>query len=384
VHRELYDADHESFRRTIRQFVDRDVVPRLEEWEERRRIDRQVWSIAGEIGAVGLSGPLEYGGGGTSDFRYRNVVIEEFARVGAASLSSSFALQDDILIPYFNSLATRDQRDRWMKGLCTGQLIASIAMTEPGAGSDLRAINTSARKVSDGWRVTGTKTFITSGIQSDLVVVVARTDPDGGSQGFTLMVIEEGMNGFSRGRQLAKIGLHAQDTAELFFDDVFVPDHNVLGAVGDGLGQLMRHLPLERLSIAAQSMASADAALAWTLSYVQDRRAFGQPIADFQNTRFVLAEVATELDVTRAYIDRAIRAVNDETLTAVEAAKAKWWASDVQNRVIDELLQLHGGYGYMLEYPIARAFQDARVQRIFGGTNEIMKQIIGRDLVGRR
>jgi long-chain-acyl-CoA dehydrogenase len=384
MERGLYDIDHETFRSTIRQFVDRDVVPRLEEWEERRRIDREVWGIAGDIGAVGLSGPLEYGGGGSLDFRYRNVVIEEFARVGAASLSSSFALQDDIVIPYFDSLATPDQRNRWLKGLCAGRLIASIAMTEPGAGSDLRAIRTSAMRVDGGWRVTGAKTFITSGIHSDLVVVVARTNPEGGSQGFTLMVVEEGMTGFSRGRQLVKIGMHSQDTAELFFDEVFVPDHNVLGAVGAGLGQLMHHLPLERLSIAAQAIASADAALTWTLDYVQDRHAFGQPIADFQNTRFVLAEVATELDVTRAYIDKAIRAVNDGTLTAVDAAKAKWWATYVQNRVIDELLQLYGGYGYMLEFPIARAFQDARVQKIFGGTNEIMKEIIGRDLVGRR
>ena len=384
MQRGLYEPEHESFRDTIRQFVSREVLPRMATWEENRRIDRKFWSIAGEVGAVGLSGPAEHGGGGASDYRYRNVVIEEFARVGAAALNSSFSLQDDILIPYFNALATAEQRDRWMTGLCNGTLIAAIAMTEPGAGSDLRGIRTSATKADGGWLVRGAKTFITSGIQSDLVVVVTRSDPSGGSEAFTLMVVEEGMSGFSRGRQLAKIGLHAQDTAELFFDDVYVPDDNVLGEVGGGLKQLMHHLPLERLSIAAQAIASADAALAWTLAYAQERQAFGQPIADFQNTRFVLAEVATELDVTRAYIDKAVLAVNEGTLTAVEAAKAKWWATDVQNRVVNELLQLHGGYGYMLEYPIAGAYQDARVQMIFGGTNEIMKQIIGRDLVGRR
>jgi alkylation response protein AidB-like acyl-CoA dehydrogenase len=384
MERGLYGADHEEFRGAVRQFVDRMVVPNLDVWDEQRLISRDAWLVAGRQGVVGLSGPSEYGGGGSADYRYRNVVIEELARVGAASLSSSFSLQDDIVIPYFNSLATKDQRERWMTGLCTGELIAAIAMTEPGAGSDLRGIRTSAKRVDGGWRVNGTKTFITSGIQSDLVVVVTRTDPEGGSNGFTLLVVEEGMAGFSRGRKLRKIGLPAQDTAELFFDDVLVPEENLLGAVGAGLNQLMHHLPLERLSIAAQAIASADAALTWTLEYVQERRAFGQPIADFQNTRFVLAEVATELDVTRAYIDRAILAAVDGTLAAVEAAKAKWWATDVQNRVIDELLQLYGGYGYMLEYPIARAYQDARVQRIFGGTNEIMKQIIGRDLVGRR
>jgi alkylation response protein AidB-like acyl-CoA dehydrogenase len=382
--RGLYGADHEAFREAVKQYVDREVVPQLEVWDERRLINRDAWLVAGKQGVIGLSGPVEFGGGGSSDYRYRNVVIEEFARAGASSLSASFALQDDILIPYFNSLATRDQQERWMSGLCSGELIAAIAMTEPGAGSDLRAIRTSARRVDGGWRIAGTKTFITSGIQSDLVVVVARTDPEGGSHGFSLLVVEEGMAGFSRGRKLRKIGLPAQDTAELFFDDVFVPENNLLGAVGGGLSQLMRHLPLERLSIAAQSLASADASLAWTLDYVRERQAFGQPIADFQNTRFVLAEAATELDVTRAYIDKAVLAAGSNTLTAVDAAKAKLWASNVQNRVIDELLQLYGGYGYMLEYPIARAYQDSRVQRIFGGTNEIMKQIIGRDLVGWR
>ncbi|HUZ25972.1 MAG TPA: acyl-CoA dehydrogenase family protein [Streptosporangiaceae bacterium] len=382
--RGLYAAEHEAFRETVTTYVEREVVPNMERWEEARLVSRDAWLAAGRQGVVGLSGPADCGGGGQGDYRYRNVVLEELARVGANSLSSSFSLQDDILIPYVAALADRGQRARWLVPMCHGEMIAAIAMTEPGTGSDLKGIRTTGRKVEGGWRVSGSKTFITSGIQSDIVVVVARTSPEGGSDGFSLLVVEAGMAGFSRGRKLKKIGLNGQDTAELFFDDVFVPRENLLGTEGGGFRQLMRHLPLERLSIAATAVASADAALAWTLEYVQQRRAFGQPIADFQNTRFVLAEVATELDVTRAFVDKAVMAVGSGTLTAVEAAKAKLWATEVQHRAIDRLLQLFGGYGYMLEYPIARAYQDARVQRIFGGTNEIMKQIIGRDLIGRR
>jgi alkylation response protein AidB-like acyl-CoA dehydrogenase len=381
--RGLYTGDHEAFRETAREFVAREVSPRLAQWDTDRIIDRATWHAAGQQGVVGLSGPAEFGGGGLTDYRYRNVVIEELARVGAGSLTSSFSLHDDIVMPYFVGLATPDQRQRWLPGMCAGELIAAIAMTEPSTGSDLRAIRTEARKVDGGWRITGAKTFITSGYQCDLVIVVTRTDPAGGSAGFSLIVVEDGTAGFSRGRKLDKIGLGAQDTAELFFDDVYVPDANLLGAAGDGLRQLRHHLPLERLSIAAMAIASADAALEWTLQYVRERKAFGQPVSEFQNTQFVLAEIATELDVTRAYIDKAILAQSQGSLTPVEAAKAKWWATDVQNRVIDRLLQLHGGYGYMLEYPIARAFQDARAQRIYGGTNEIMKQIVGRAVVGR-
>jgi alkylation response protein AidB-like acyl-CoA dehydrogenase len=384
VQRGLYTQEHESFRQTVRTYVEREVLPHLEEWDAQRLISREAWLAAGRQGIVGLSGPAECGGGGMTDYRFRCVVQEELARVGAASLQSSFALHDDIVIPYFTSLATPEQRRRWLVGMCAGEKIAAIAMTEPGAGSDLRGIRTTAQRVADGWLINGAKTFITSGYQADLVVVVARTGDGNGSDDFSLLVVESGTPGFSRGRKLDKIGLAAQDTAELFFDNVLVPAENLLGTEGGGLRQLMHHLPLERLSIAVTAIAAADAALAWTLDYVQQREAFGQPIADFQNTRFVLAEVATELDVTRAYIDKAVLAVGEGTLTAVEAAKAKLWATEVQGRVIDRLLQLYGGYGYMNEYPIARAYRDARVQRIFGGTSEIMKLIIGRDLVGRR
>lgn len=384
MERGLYHADHEAFRETVREFVAREVVPHSEEWNEARLIGRQPWLAAGRQGILGLAAPADSGGGGLADYRYRNVVLEELAKVGANSLSSSFALQDDVLLPYFVSLATAGQKARWVRPMCSGEKIAAIAMTEPGTGSDLRAIKTSARKVAGGWRLDGAKTFITSGIQADVVIVVARTDPQGGTDGFSLLVVEDGADGFARGRKLAKIGLPAQDTAELSFTNVFVPESNLLGVEGGALRQLMKHLPMERLSIAAMAVANADAAFAWTVDYVQQRHAFGKPIADFQNTRFVLAEVASELDVTRAYVDKAILAVNDGQLTPVEAAKAKLWASDMQNRVIDRLLQLYGGYGYMLEYPIAHAFQDARVQRIYGGTNEIMKELIGREIIGRR
>jgi alkylation response protein AidB-like acyl-CoA dehydrogenase len=378
--RGLYTEEHEVFRQAVQQFVAREVTPKLTQWDEDRIIGRDTWLAAGRQGLLGLGAPVEYGGGGVTDYRFRNVIQEELAKACAGALVSSFALQDDILLPYFVSLGTDEQKLRWLPGLCRGELIAAIAMTEPGTGSDLRGIRTTAREVDGGWRLDGAKTFITSGIQADLVVVVARTSDDA----FSLLVVEAGTEGFSRGRKLDKIGLAAQDTAELFFDDVFVPDANLLGVAGAGLKQLMIHLPMERLSIACSAIAAADAALSWALTYVQDRTAFGQPIADFQNTRFVLAEVSTELDVTRAYLDRAVLAVNAGELSATEAAKAKWWATDVQNRAIDRLLQLFGGYGYMREYPIARAFVDARVQRIYGGTNEIMKHIIGRELVGRR
>ncbi|GAB2869371.1 acyl-CoA dehydrogenase family protein [Nocardioides pacificus] len=382
--RGLYTEDHEQFRKVVGEFVRREVEPHLEEWDEQRSTGRDVWIAAGEQGVVGLSGPEEYGGPGLGDFRYRMIVCEELSRVGAASLGSSFGLQDDILIPYVADLGTAEQKQRWLPDMCAGRKIMAVAMTEPGTGSDLKGIRTSGVKVDGGWKVNGSKTFITSGIQSDYVVVVTKTDPAGGTDAFTLLVVEDGMPGFSRGRKLDKLGLKAQDTAELFFEDVFVPEDNVLGSVGGGFRQLMHHLPLERLSIAAMALAAADAALRWTLDYTNEREAFGQPIADFQNSRFVLADMATELDVTRAYVDKCVLAYNEGNLSAVDAAKAKLWSTEVQNKVVDRCLQLHGGYGWMMEYPIARAYLDARVQKIYGGTNQIMRQIIGRELTGRR
>lgn len=383
--RELFAADHELFRSSVRAFVDREVSPHLERWEEERLIDRDVWHAAGRQGIIGLPADDAFGGGGQrDDYRYRCVVIEELARVHATSLISGFSLQDDIVIPYLSQLADREQQQRWLPALVSGERIGAIAMTEPGTGSDLQAITTSAQRVDGGWRVNGAKTFITNGILSDLVITVCRTDPAGGSRGFSLLVIERDMPGFSRGRKLAKVGLHAQDTAELFFDDVFVPDINVLGDVGGGFAALMRNLPLERLSIAFHATAAAHAVFADTVMYTKEREIFGQPLSDFQNTRFELASMSAELDVTRAYVDRAVLAFNSGDLSDVDAAKAKLWASEMENRIVDRCVQLHGGYGFMTEYPVARAYQDARVQRIHGGANEVMKQIIGRSVVGRR
>ena len=385
MQRHLYTADHDEFRSVVREFVDREVVDNIERWEDERLIERDVWLAAGKQGLLGLTAPVEHGGAGQfRDYRFRNVVLEELARVHATSLASSFSLQDDIAIPYLASIGTAEQKQRWLPSMIAGETIGAIAMTEPGTGSDLRGIRTSGTRVDGGWVVNGAKTFITNGIHADLVITVVRTDPDGGSRGFSLMVVERGMAGFSRGRKLKKVGLHGQDTAELVFEDVFVPDENVLGEIGGGFGQLVHHLPLERLSIAAHAVAAASSVLASTLEYVDSRTAFGQPVADFQNTRFQLADVTTEIDVTRAYVDAAILAWNADELTVVDAAKAKMWATEMQNRVVDRCLQLHGGYGYMLEYPVGRAYQDARIQRIFGGTNEIMRQIIGQDLFGRR
>lgn len=380
----LYTEDHEEFREMVREFVAREVTPHQERWEQERLVDRQLWTAAGKQGLLGIAAPAEFGGGGQSDFRYRTVVMEELARVGAASVSLSLSLQDDIALPYLLDLADREQKLRWLPGICSGELVTAIAMTEPGAGSDLQGIRATAVRDGDDYLVSGAKTFITNGIHADLVIVLARTDSAAGAKGMSLFVVERGMSGFTRGRKLQKVGLHAQDTAELFFDEVRVPAANLLGTPGRGFVHLMERLPRERLAIAVAAQAAAEAALRWTLAHCAERTAFGKPIADLQSTRFTLAELATEAEVTRAYLDRAITDLNDGTLTAVDAAKAKWWTTELQNRIVDRCVQLHGGYGYMLEYPIARAFIDARVQTIYGGTTEIMKEIIGRDLTARR
>jgi alkylation response protein AidB-like acyl-CoA dehydrogenase len=384
VRRNFYEPDHEAFRDVVQAFIKREVEPNNEKWEEQRSVDRQAWLAAGQQSLIGLGIPEEYGGGGTTDFRFRCVVMEEFARAGATSISSGFGLQDDIAIPYITDLGTDEQKSRWLPKMASGECIGAIAMTEPGAGSDLQGVRTTAVRDGDEWVVAGAKTFITNGINSDLVIAVARTDPNAGSRGISLLVVERGMPGFSRGRKLDKIGLHGQDTAELFFDDVRVPVTNLLGREGGGFVHLMERLPRERMSIAVMGLASARAALGWTVEYTANRTAFGQPIAAFQNTQFELASMVTEVDVLEAYVDKAVLALNAGELTVVDAAKAKLWATDVQNRVLDRCLQLFGGYGYMSEYPIARAFTDARVQKIYGGTSEIMKTIIAREITGLR
>ncbi|MFI7165634.1 MULTISPECIES: acyl-CoA dehydrogenase family protein [Rhodococcus] len=380
MRRTLFTADHEAYRETVREFIAREITPHYDSWEEARLVDRSAWLAAGKMGIVGLAVPEQYGGSGELDYRYRYVVAEEIARTGTTSFGAGLGLQDDIVIPYIADLGTDEQKARWLPGMAAGELICAIAMTEPGTGSDLQGIKTSAVRDGDDWILNGQKTFITSGIHADMVIVAARTDLKAGSRGFSLLVVERGMDGFTRGRKLHKVGLAGQDTAELSFDNVRVPVGNLLGEEGGGLIHLMERLPRERLSIAASAISSARAAYEWTKDYAFDRTAFGKPIGDFQNTRFALAEMLTEIDVTQAYVDNAVLAINDDQLSAVEAAQAKWWASELQKRVVDRCVQLHGGYGYMMEYPIARAYVDSRIQTIYGGTTEIMKEIIGRDI----
>lgn len=380
MRRTLFTEDHEAYRDSVREFIAREVSPHYDDWEENRLVDRSAWLAAGTMGIVGLAVPEQYGGSGELDYRYRYIVAEEIARSATTSFGAGLGLQDDIVIPYIADLGTDEQKQRWLPGMAAGEIICAIAMTEPGTGSDLQGIKTTAVRDGDDWILNGQKTFITSGIHADIVIVAARTDPSAGSRGFSLLVVERGMEGFTRGRKLHKVGLAGQDTAELSFENVRVPASNLLGTEGGGLIHLMERLPRERLSIAVSAICVARAAYEWTKAYAFDRSAFGKPIGDFQNTRFALAEMLTEIDVTQAYVDNAVLAINDGELSAVEAAQAKWWASELQKRVVDRCVQLHGGYGYMMEYPIGRAYVDSRIQTIYGGTTEIMKEIIGRDI----
>jgi len=379
----FYTEDHEAYRESVAEFLRREVEPHYDRWESDHAIDEAIWPKSGAHGMLGLGVPEEFGGGGEPDYRYRFVVAEEIARTGFTSYGVGLGLQDDIVIPYILDLGSQEQKQRWLPGMASGELIGAIAMTEPGTGSDLQGIRTTAVRDGDDWVINGAKTFITSGIHAGLVVVVARTDAEAGSRGFSLFVVEAGDEGFSRGRQLSKIGLESQDTAELFFENVRVGDDRVLGQVGGAMRYLMERLPRERLSIAVAAVAASEAAVKWTLDYVFTRTAFGQRVGDFQNTRFVLAELETETDITRAYVEKAALALNVGELTAVEASKAKWWASELQVKATSKCLQLFGGFGYMLEYPIARAYRDARIQTIYGGTTEIMKEIIGREQAAR-
>ncbi|AMO62934.1 acyl-CoA dehydrogenase domain-containing protein [Mycolicibacterium phlei] len=376
--RTIYEEEHEAFRQTVRDYIERELVPHQEKWEQQRIVDRSAYTAAGKYGLIGFNMPEEYGGGGTDDFRFNAIIDEELARSGVHA--PALSLHNDVVGPYFKHLANEEQLKRWMPGIASGELIIAIAMTEPGAGSDLAGIRTSAVRDGDDWIINGSKTFISSGINADLVVVVARTDPEAGHKGFTLFVVERDMPGFERGRKLDKVGLHTQDTSELHFENVRVPSANMLGKEGRGFYHLMENLPSERLSIAISACAGARAVWEETLQYCKDRKAFGQPIGSFQYNRFLLAEMDTELEVTETYIDRCLRGVVDGELTAVEAAKAKWWATETAKKVVDNCVQLHGGYGFMMEYRVARAYCDGRIQTIFGGTTEIMKEIIGRDL----
>jgi alkylation response protein AidB-like acyl-CoA dehydrogenase len=339
-----------------------------------------VFVAAAKAGVYALQIPEQYGGAQEPDYRYRMVAAEEIAKVHALSFALTVSLQDDLVLHYLLDLTDDEQRQRWLPGFARGELIGALAMTEPGTGSDLRGIRTVARRDGDDWILNGQKTFISSGIMADVVIVAAKTDPDDRSRGLSLLVVERDMPGFVRGRKLDKIGLPAQDTAELFFTDVRVPAANLLGTEGRGLHHLMSHLPRERLGVTVKAIANCQAIFDVTRRYCFERQAFGQPIGDFQHVRFELAEMATQIDVAQAYADKSVLAFNAGKLSPVDAAKGKWYLSELQKSIMDRCLQLHGGYGYMTEYPVARAFVDTRVQTIYGGTTAIMKEIIGRDL----
>jgi alkylation response protein AidB-like acyl-CoA dehydrogenase len=383
VQRTLYGADHEAYRETVREFLSREVVPHQHDWDREHWMDREVFARAAKAGVYALQIGEQYGGAGEPDYRYRMVVCEEVARINALSFGLTLGLQDDLVLHYLLDLTNDEQKQRWLPGFARGELIGALAMTEPGAGSDLKGIRTTARRDGDHWILNGQKTFISSGIMSDLIVVAARTDADGGSSGFSLFVVERGTPGFERGRQLEKIGLPGQDTAELFFHDATVPEANLLGEQGRGLAYLMSHLPRERLGVSAKAIATTRAIFELTCEYCRDRTAFGKPLTANQHVRFELADMATEIDVAEAYVDKSVLAYNAGELTAIDAAKGKWFISELQKRVVDRCLQLHGGYGYMAEYPVAKAFVDTRVQTIYGGTTEIMKEIIGREIASR-
>jgi alkylation response protein AidB-like acyl-CoA dehydrogenase len=376
--RTLFEPEHELFRESYRAFLDKHVAPYHDQWEKDKIVDRGVWLEAGKQGFLGMAVPEEYGGGGNPDFRY-NVIIDEEIVAGRYT-GIGFGLHNDVVAPYLLRLANEEQKQRWFPKFCTGELITAIAMTEPGTGSDLQGIKTRAVKTGDHYVLNGAKTFITNGINSDLVIVVAQTDPDKGALGFSLLVVERGMEGFERGRHLDKIGLDAQDTAELSFTDVKVPVENLLGEEGQGFVYLMQNLPQERIAIALAAATAMESVLEATLQYTKERKAFGKPIGSFQNSRFLLAELATEATAVRIMVDEFIRLHLDEKLTAEQAAMVKWYSTEQQVKLIDRCLQLHGGYGYMREYSVARAYLDARVQTIYGGTTEIMKEIIGRSM----
>jgi long-chain-acyl-CoA dehydrogenase len=375
--RELFEPEHEIFRDSVRRFVAAEITPYHQQWEKDGQISREAWLKAGELGLLCCSMPEEYGGAG-SDKRYSVIVMEELARAGASG--PGFGLHSEIVAPYILHYGSEEQRRAWLPKMASGEVIGAIAMTEPGTGSDLQAVRTRALRDGDELVLNGAKTFITNGQMSDLVIVVAKTDPEAGHKGISLVLVEAGREGFRKGRNLEKIGLKAQDTSELFFDEVRLPTANLLGEAGQGFVYLMQELPWERLQVAISAVANAEAALEWTVAYTKERRAFGRAIAEFQNTRFKLAELATQVTVARSFVDRCIALMLNGELDAVTGAMAKYWTSDLQCRVIDECLQLFGGWGYMWEMPIARAFADARVQRIYAGSNEIMKEVIARSL----
>ncbi|WP_432970096.1 acyl-CoA dehydrogenase family protein [Dactylosporangium sp. CA-233914] len=374
----IFEPEHEIYRASVRTWIEKHVVPDYPAWDKARLVPRTLFNQAADLGAFAAV-PEQYGGAGVCDFRYNAILIEEAAHLGVAPAVAGIALQADICMPYLLDLTTDEQKQRWLPDVTSGRSITAIAMTEPGAGSDLAGIRTRAVRHGDHYIVNGAKTFISNGINADLVITVVRTGEDR-HQGLSLLVIERDTPGFERGRNLDKVGQHAQDTAELSFTDARVPAANLLGEEGTGFAGLTRNLAQERVSVATAAIATAQAALRWTIDYVRQRHAFGKAIGEFQAARHRMADLVTEVELTQLYVDRCITELNAGTLNRVDAAKAKLWATEVQGRVVDACVQLHGGYGYMLEYPIARAYADSRVSRIYGGTSEIMKEIIGRSL----
>jgi alkylation response protein AidB-like acyl-CoA dehydrogenase len=378
--RTIFDETHDQFRAAFRGWLDDRVVPNHEEWERDGITPRDLWFDAGKQGFLGLTVPESYGGGGTNDYRFASIMTEEIGTTGVIGSGNGITLHNDIVLPYYLELANEEQKKRWLPGMCTGELIGALGITEPNTGSDVAGVRTTGVKKGGVFIVNGAKTFISNGINSDLVITVCKTDPEKGHRGFSLLIVERGMKGFERGRNLDKLGMHAQDTAELFFNDVEVPAENLLGEEGMGFVYLMTNLAQERLGIAVGAIAVADAAVKWTLDYTKERKAFGQSISQFQNSKFLLAELATEVQIAQVYVDRCIELHCEAKLSAEQAAAAKYWCTELQNKVVDRCLQLHGGYGYMREYPIARAWADSRIQTIYGGTTEIMKEIVGRSL----
>lgn len=378
MNKKILTEEHLMFQEAVENFMKKEAVPHTEKWEKAGIVDREIWTKAGEMGLLCMDMPEEYGGMGVKDFRYNAIVTEVMTKLGIEG--PGFVLQNDVMAPYFEKYFTKAQKDKWLAGIVSGEIITAIAMTEPDAGSDLAGTRTTAVKQGDHYILNGSKTYITNGILSDLVIVVAKTDPSAGHKGMTLLLVERGMEGFERGKNLAKLGLKAQDTAELFFRDVKVPIENVLGEEGRGFYYLMHNLPQERLSIAVGALAAAEQAFEDTLVFIKERKAFGRPIGKFQNSRFRMAEMQSEITIARTFVDECILELNDNKLSNEKAAMAKYWVTEMCARVLDQCLQLHGGAGYMWEYPIARAYASARVNRIFGGTNEIMREIIGKSL----
>jgi long-chain-acyl-CoA dehydrogenase len=379
MQRTIFDADHDAFRASAREYADRTLTPRMDEFLAAKTFPRDVWLEAGKQGFLGLDVPEEYGGSSAGDYLFNAVFHEELAKV-SLSVASCFGIHFDCSAPYLVDLGTEEQKRRWLPGFCSGELVTAIGMTEPSGGSDLAALKTTAKRSGNGWVVNGSKTFITNGDMADLVITAVRTDPDKGAKGISLFAIEAGMAGFSRGRKLDKVGQTESGTSELFFENVEVPDGNVIGEPGRGFVYMMERLAQERIGAACANIAQARQILSETLDYVKERKAFGQPVGSFQYNKFVVAELVTKAEVTQAYVDDALVAHSNKELSAVDAAKAKWWSAQVQNEILDACVQLYGGYGYMNEYRVARAWRDARVTKIWAGSNEIMKELIGRDL----